>query len=59
MSPLHAEVADALIVGIGVLLTFTVVGTDVDEQLFASVTVTVYEPELVTVIDCEVAEVDH
>ena len=36
-SPLHTSVADALIVGIGALLTLTDVGVDVAEQPFPSV----------------------
>ena len=50
-SPLHTSVAEALIVGIGALLTSTVVAADTAEQPFPSVQVTKYVPELVTVID--------
>ena len=49
----------AVIVGTGgVGLTVTVVAADVEEQVPLE-TVTVYEPEAVTVIDCAVAPVDQ
>jgi hypothetical protein len=50
-SPLHISVAEALTVGIGALLTLTEVGIDVAEHPFPSIYVTVYDPEVVTVID--------
>lgn len=43
----------------GFAFTVTVVGAEVAEHPFPSVYVTVYAPEVVTLIDCEVAEVDH
>jgi hypothetical protein len=59
VSPLHTSNADELTVGIGALLTLTAVAEDVAEQPFTSVNVTVYEPEVVTVIAADVAELDH
>ena len=50
----------ALIAGVaGSALTVTVVGADVAEQPFALVTVTLYAPEALTVIDCVVAPFDQ
>lgn len=46
-------------VGAGSGLTVTVVAAEVPEQPFPSVTVTVNVPELLTVIACVVAPVDH
>jgi len=43
----------------GAALAVTAVATEVAVQPFASVTVTLYEPELVTAIDCVVAPFDH
>ena len=40
-------------------LTVTTVGAEVALQPLPSVTVTVYEPEVETRIDCVVAPVDH
>ena len=54
-----ATVCGAVMVVAGVLLTVTATGADVPEQLVVSVTVTVYEPLVVTTIDCVVAPVDH
>jgi hypothetical protein len=50
---------DALMVGAGAVCTVTVVAEDVAEQPFAFVTVTLYAPELLTVIDCVVAPFDQ
>src|ERR1043165_8246006 len=47
------------IVGVGSGLTVTVVAAEVAVQPFASVTVTLYEPEAFTAIDCVVAPFDH
>jgi hypothetical protein len=49
----------AVIVGVGSGLTVTEVADDVAEQPFASVTVTLYEPDALTAIDCVVAPVLH
>jgi hypothetical protein len=49
----------AAIVGVGSGLTVTDVADDVALQPFASVTVTLYEPEVFTAIDCVVAPFDH
>lgn len=50
----------AVIVGVaGFAFTVTVVVADVAEQPEPLVTVTEYVPEVLTVIDCEVAPVDH
>ena len=45
----------AVIVGVGFALTVTTVAAEVPEQPFASVTVTLYEPDALTAIDCVVA----
>lgn len=51
---------EAVIVGAGgVGLTLTETGADDAEHPLALVTVTSYEPEAVTVIDCVVAPFDH
>ena len=49
----------AVIVAVGNAFTVTTVAADVAEQLAALVTVTVYEPAVLTVIDCVVAPVLH
>jgi len=50
----------AVITGVdGFALAITVVGADVALQPFAFVTVTLYEPEVVTLIDCVVAPFDQ
>src|SRR6266550_912004 len=49
----------AVIVGVGSGLTVTVVAAEVAVQPFASVTVTVNEPDVLTLIDCAVAPLDH
>ena len=59
ISPSHACVAEALIVGAGAFETFTEIGVETEEQPFTSVTVTVYEPEVVTEIVAVVALVDQ
>ena len=61
---LPAELAqtgdDGVMLGVdGFGLTVTTVAADVALQLLASVTVTVYEPAVLTTIDCVVAFVDH
>jgi len=43
----------------GFAFAVTTVGADVAAEPFASLTVTEYEPEVVTVIDCVVALVDQ
>ena len=45
----------AVIVGVGFAFTVTTVDAEVPLQPFASVTVTLYEPLVLTVIDCVVA----
>jgi len=51
---------DALITGVGgSVLTVTVVGAVVAPQPLALRTVTLYEPDVVTSMDCVVAPVDH
>jgi hypothetical protein len=52
-------VAEDVTVGVGALLTFTVVVLEVAEQPLLSITVTEYDPEDVTVMSCVVALVDH
>ena len=47
----------AVIVGVGFGLTVTTVAAEVPLQPFASVTVTLYEPDALTAIDCVVAPV--
>jgi hypothetical protein len=59
VSPSHAEVAVELIVGTGELLTLTFTAFEVDEQPSVLVTVTVYEPDIVTVISCVFNVFDH
>src|SRR5207244_13215510 len=49
----------AVIVGVGSGFTVTVVAAEVAVQPFASVTLTLYEPELDTLIDCVVAPFDQ
>ena len=50
----------AVITGVdGLALTVTVVAADVALQPLAFVTVTLYEPEVVTLIDCVVAPFDQ
>ena len=50
----------AVIVGVaGLEFTVTTVAADVAEQPEPFVTVTVYDPEVLTVIDCEVAPLDQ
>ena len=50
----------ALITGVdGFALTVTVVAAEVALQPLAFVTVTLYEPEVVTLIDCVVAPFDQ
>ncbi len=49
----------AVIVAIGKALTVTAAAVLVAEQPLASVTCTVYDPVVVTVIVCVVAPVDH
>src|SRR5207248_730140 len=49
-----------VIVGVaGFALTVTTVASDVALQVLPSVTVTVYEPDVLTRIDCVVSLVDH
>jgi hypothetical protein len=48
-----------VIIAVGNGFTLTIVGAEVAEQPLASVTVTVYKPEVVTVIACDVAPVLH
>jgi hypothetical protein len=48
-----------VIVAAGSALTVTAVAAEVAEQPFASVTVTLYEPEALTAIDGVVAPFDH
>jgi hypothetical protein len=59
VSPLHAVVDVALIVGTGELETLTLVEVELAEQPFKSVTVTENVPELSTVIAAVVAAFDH
>src|ERR1051326_1761884 len=54
-----AMVETTEMVAFGSGLTVTVVAAEVSLQRFPLVTVTVYEPELVTLIDCVVAPVDQ
>lgn len=50
---------DAVMTGVAALLTVTTVGADVPLQPSGAVTVTVYEPAVVTTMDGEVAPLDH
>ena len=50
---------EGVIVAVGKGFTVTIVGFEVAEQPFAPVTVTVYEPELVTGMEGVVAPVDQ
>ena len=59
VSPSHASIADAWIVGTGALLTLIVIAVDVAEQPLASVCVTVIFPDVLTEIEGDVAPVDH
>jgi len=50
----------AVMIGVdGLALTVTVVAADVALQPLAFVTVTLYEPDVVTLIDCVVAPFDQ
>ena len=49
----------AVIVAVGDGLTVTLIAADVPEQPDASVTVTLYEPAVATVIDCDFAPLDQ
>jgi len=61
LPPAHNVVGPlGVIVGVGGFgLTVTTVGAEVELHPLPSLTVTVYEPALVTRIDCVVAPVDH
>jgi hypothetical protein len=59
VSPSHAEVAVEPIVGTGELLTLTFTAFEVATHPFAFVTVTVYEPVVVTTMSCVESEFDQ